>query len=372
MKKRSLIYKFGTLLMVVSFILLTFSACGKKKEVEDTTTSEKTEVTADAKDKETDKEVVEEKSAEPVKMVWYASAPHPYFEEVIKGVEAFEAEFKIEVHKQIGPDWTQASQNENMEALAAQGYKYFSVYPSDASGANGLYEELTDRDNVIINFGSSTLLPTTASFTVSTDVKGAAMEATEALIQMMGGKGKIVNVLEVLEDANTVLRKEGIEEVVARYPDVEIIQEISGMKSVEEAIEKIENAISANIEEVNGIIATGFTTTVGIAQTLEGFYESNPGKKIYAIGIDTDPTVIKAIENGIMDATVAQNPYGHGYLSCLLLKYMSEGYKPREGVYYVDSGLAIVTKDNINTFQEDIEKRTAEIKDMLLTEYLTK
>ncbi len=114
------------------------------------------------------------------------------------------------------------------------------------------------------------MLPTTASLTVSTDVKGAAMEATEALIQMMGGEGKIVNVLEVLEDANTVLRKEGVEEVVAKYPDVEIVQEISGMKSVEEAIEKIENAISANIDEINGIIATGFTTTVGIAQTLEG------------------------------------------------------------------------------------------------------
>lgn len=254
--------------------------------------------------------------------------------------------------------------------LAAQGYEYFSVYPSDASGANGLYEELTDRGNVIINFGSSTMLPTTASLTVSTDVKGAAMEATEALIQMMGGEGKIVNVLEVLEDANTVLRKEGVEEVVAKYPDVEIVQEISGMKSVEEAIEKIENAISANIDEINGIIATGFTTTVGIAQTLEGFYESNPDKKIYAIGIDTDPTVIKAIEEGIMDATVAQNPFGHGYLSCLLLKYINEGYVPKEGVYYVDSGTAIVTKDNINTFMDDIRSKTEEIEEMLLIEYL--
>lgn len=198
------------------------------------------------------------------------------------------------------------------------------------------------------------------------------MEATEALIEMMGGKGKIVNVLEVLEDANTVLRKEGVEEVVAKYPDVEIVQEISGMKSVEEAIEKIENAISANIDDIDGIIATGFTTTVGIAQTLESFYDSNPDKKIYAIGIDTDPTVIKAIEEGIMDATVAQNPYGHGYLSCLLLKYMSEGYTPKDGIYYVDSGTAIVTKDNINSFQEDIKAKTEEIKSMLLTEYLEK
>jgi ribose transport system substrate-binding protein len=43
----------------------------------------------------------------------------------------------------------------------------------------------------------------------------------------MGGKGNIINVLEVLEDPNTVLRKQGIEEVVAGYPDITIIQEVS-------------------------------------------------------------------------------------------------------------------------------------------------
>lgn len=358
-----------TILMIVSLMVAMFAGCAPKQEVPD----DKTEVKATEEPTKDDTEKdSEEKDTDPVKMVWYASAPHPYFEEVIKGVEAFEADFSVEVLKQVGPDWTQASQNENMEALAAQGYKYFSVYPSDASGANGLYEELTERGNAIINFGSSTLLPTTASFAVATDAKAAAMEATEALIKMMGGKGKIVNVLEVLEDANTVLRKQGVEEVVAKYPEVEIVQEISGMKSVEEAIEKIENAISANIDDIDGIIATGFTTTVGIAQTLEGFYDSNPDRKIYAIGIDTDPTVLKAIEEGVMDATIAQNPYGHGYLTCLLLKHMSEGYVPREGVYFVDSGTALVTADNINTFGDDIKKKTEEIKGLLLTDYLEK
>lgn len=365
-----------SMLLVLVVTVGLMAGCGAEKTGQADTDSKKeateskgTETADKSEDKE---EKAEEKDMEPAKIVWYASAPHPFFEEVSKGVSAFEADYGVEIWKQVGPDWTQAAQNENMEALAAQGYKYFSVYPTDASGANGLYEELTDRGNTIINFGSSTLLPTTASFAVATDVKTAAMQATEELIEMMGGKGKIVNVLEVLEDANTVLRKEGIEEVVAQYPDVEIIQEISGMKSVEEAIEKIENAISANIDEVDGIIATGFTTTVGIAQTLENFYETNPDKKIYAIGIDTDPTVIKAIENGIMDATIAQNPYGQGYLSCLMLKYMSEGYKAKEGVYYVDAGTALVTKDNINTFQDDIITITKEIESKLLTDYLEK
>ncbi len=43
---------------------------------------------------------------------------------------------------------------------------------------------------------------------------------------------------------------------------------------------------------------------------------------------------------------------------------------PKEGVYYVDSGTAIVTKDNINTFMDDIRSKTEEIEEMLLIEYL--
>lgn len=306
------------------------------------------------------------------KLAWYAPAPHPYFEEVLQGVEAFEQEFGIPVEKQIGPDWEQSSQNERVEALAAQGFTHFSIYPADASGANGLYEELTQNGLTVVNFGASTLQPTTASFVVATDVKAAAMQATEALIQSMGGKGKIINVLEVLEDSNTVLRKEGVEEVVAKYPDVEIIQEISGMTSVEEAVEKIGNALSANINQVDGIIATGFTTSVGIAQVLSEYYDTGGNREIHAVGIDTDPTVMKAIEDGVMDGTIAQNPFGHGYLSLLVLKYLAEGYEPVEGVYHIDSGTAFVTKDNLDSYANDIMAVTEQIKSELTTKYLKK
>ena len=69
--------------------------------------------------------------------------PIPTSKRSSKGIEAFEKDTGITVEKQIGPDWNQDSQNQRMEALAAKGFNAFSVYPADASGANGLYEELT-------------------------------------------------------------------------------------------------------------------------------------------------------------------------------------------------------------------------------------
>lgn len=304
------------------------------------------------------------------KLAWYASAVHPYFDAVQKGVKAFETDMGIEVHQQIGPDWTQDSQTQNLETLAAKGYTGFSVYPSDPSGANGVYEELVDRGANIVNFGTSTLEPTPASFAVATDVKFAAMVAAEELIKLMGGEGQILNVLEVITDANTKLRKEGIEEVVAKYPGVTIVQEISDMASIEEATEKIDNAIAAKRDEIDGIICTGYTTTVAAAQILSDI--NSESREIAFIGIDDDPVVLDAIREGTIDATIAQNPYGHGYISMMLIKLMADGYMPIDGKYFVNSGIAVVNADNVDSYSNDLTAVTQGILDSLTTEYLKK
>jgi ribose transport system substrate-binding protein len=304
--------------------------------------------------------------------VWYASAAHPYFETVKPGVEAAGKEFGFTPVEQIGPDWTQDSENQGLEALFAKGSRYFSVYPSDASGANALYKELTGKGAVIMNFGASTQLPTTASLVFATDVKAAAAQAAEALITQMGGKGNIINVLEVLTDPNTALRKQGIDETVAKHPDVKIIQEVSGISTQQEAVQKVTDAIAANSNTVDGIIATGFTPTVAIAQVMTDYKAKGGGRTIHSVGIDTDPTVVKAIQDGNMDGTIAQNPFGHGYLPMLALMCMADGWKVKDGVYKVDTGTAFVTKANLTTYSDDIAKVTQKIKDSMLTDILTK
>lgn len=307
--------------------------------------------------------------AKEYKIAWYASAVHPYFDSVKKGVEGFKADTGIDVLMQIGPDWNQESETRGLEALAAKGYKAFSVYPTDASGANSVYKELTQNGIKIVNFGASTALPTTASFAVATDVKDAAKVATEALIKLMGGQGNILNVLEVLTDPNTKLRKEGVEEVVAANSGVKIIQEVADINSIETATEKIQNAIAAQTGKIDGIIATGYTTTVATAQILTE-YNKTAAKKIRFVGIDDDPVVLKAIRDGSIDASIAQNPYGHGYLSCMLLKYMLDGWTVKPGVYFVNSGVDLITKANIDTYADGMATVTKGILGSLESKYL--
>jgi len=303
---------------------------------------------------------------------WSAPAPDPYFDEVAVGVDAFAAEFAAEVDQQVGTDWTQESQDLGMHSLAAMGAHSFSVYPADAGAANGLYEELAAQGATIVNFGASTELPTPASVLVGTDVRIAAMQATEALIAAMVESGNIVNVLQDLEDPATLERKAGIEEVVARYPDVTIIQEVSGVASTEEAAKAVAFAVAANAEVIDGIIATDATTSAAVAQVVTDYVAASGPRQIHAVGSGMDPVVMTAIAAGVMTGTIAQNAFGHGYLSLLTLACMENGYVPRDGVYLIDAGTVVVTTENLETFAEDLVALTNEVACDLPTTYLEK
>ena len=303
-------------------------------------------------------------------IVWYGNAVHPYLSEVRAGVEAFARHSGTTVYCTLGQEWTQDNQNVNVEALSTQGYRAFSLYPGDPAGANALFRLLQSRGQHVVVFGAEPALPTPVPFAVATDVKGSARAATEELIRLLGGRGRILNLLEAVTDVNTRKRDEGVREVVARHPGVEIVQTLSDMMQMGEATTKIQSALAARADQIDGIIATGFNPTVAAASILTEWHKDPQHKRIRFIGIDTHPTVLQAIREGAIDATVAQNPFGHGYVSCALLQLLNEGWTPRRPYAFIDSGLVIVTRSTLESYPAEVRRATESILAELRTKYL--
>jgi ribose transport system substrate-binding protein len=301
---------------------------------------------------------------------WYGMMPHPYKTEVRSGVERFEQEAGVRVAKVVGQQWSQVNEDVNVEALSTKGYKAFSIYPGDPAGANALFAQLKARGQLVVAYGAEPDLPTPVPFTVATDIKAAAMTAAEKLIAFMGGQGRILNVLEMVTDINTKKRDEGIKEVVARHPRVTIVQTISDMTQVSEAVTKIQSALAARMDEIDGIITTGYNPTIAAASVLTEWHKDPKHKRIRFIGIDTGPTVLQAIRDGAIDATIAQNPPGHGYISCLLLKLLLDGWTPKADYQFINAGIVIVTRDNIDTYAAEVRKITDGIAGDVRTKYL--
>lgn len=304
-------------------------------------------------------------------VVWYGPAPHPYLSEVMKGVDAEAAGSGGSVFKKIGQEWSQSNENTNVEALAGQGHKGFSIYPADPAGANGLFAQLVRLGQTVVCYGAEPQLPTPASFTVATDVQAAAEQAAEELIRRMGGRGKIVNILENVTDVNTQKRQAGVEAAVKRHPGVAIIRTINNVPEVSAATSKIQSALAADAGQIDGMIATGFNPTVAAAAVLSQWNSEPSHKRIVFIGIDTDDRVLSAIRDGGIDATVAQNTFAHGYVPCAILRLTAQGWGPKQPYRFIDSGVVIVDKSNVDTYSPALRKMTDSILAALKTEYLT-
>jgi ribose transport system substrate-binding protein len=303
-------------------------------------------------------------------IAWYGPMPHPYITEVHQGVQAFEKDFGAKAYRLVGQEWSQDNENVNVEALSTRGHRAFSIYPGDAAGANGLFRQLRSRGQWVVAYGAEPALPTPAAFTVATDIKGAAMFACEHLIQMMGDQGNVLNVLETVTDINTRKRDEGIREVVAKHPKVRIVQTIADMAQVSEATNKIQSALAARAGEIDGIITTGYNPTLAAAAILTEWHRDPSHRRIRFIGIDTGATVLQAIRAGHIDATVAQNPFGHGYVSCALLKLLLDGWTPKQDYQFIDAGMVLVTKANVDTYDREVRRITDTLVADLKTKYL--
>jgi ribose transport system substrate-binding protein len=308
-------------------------------------------------------------ATEPI--VWYGMMPHPYMTQVQQGVEASAKANNVKILIKVGEEWSQDNENANVKTLSTMGHKAFSIFPGDPAASNGLFKLLRAKGQFVVAYGAEPDLPTPASFTVATDIPGAARVAAEELIKLMGDKGNILNVLETVTDVNTVKRDEAIKEVVAKHPNVKIIQTISDMTQVTTAKEKIAQTIVARGDEIDGIITTGWNPTVAAASILSERHKDPNKKRIRFIGIDDDETVIKAIKDGSIDATIAQNPFGHGYISTTILKMMLDGWKPAKDYQFIDAGIAVVTKSNVDTYKQEVRKITDQKLAELKTVYLT-
>ncbi|MCE5188715.1 MAG: sugar ABC transporter substrate-binding protein [Eubacteriales bacterium] len=304
-------------------------------------------------------------------LAWYYPLPHPFGEACKAGIDQYVKDTGINVNVMIGPEFTMSSELENVEALAAQGYKHFGVFSVDAAATDGMYEELIAKGCTFVNLGWNSGEDTPASFLIATNIYNSAVIEMETLAKLMNYKGGIMVAYESVKDSAIQERRRAVEDVMAKYPDMSIVCETFDVETVQAASMKIEDALNANAGKINGIISLGFTCTQALVSSL-GDYYGRGGEKIYCVGIDTDDLILQGLEQGTLDATVAQNAFGIGYISGEVLRLQADGYVPREGQYHIDSGIVMVTKDNMNNYSVDLEKVTKDILATLTTVYMEK
>ena len=317
-------------------------------------------------------------AAADVKLALVPGGPHPFFAPWEQAAADAKAAFGLaEAQYAVPQEWKLDLQNKLLESLAAQGYNSFGIFPGDATGTNSTMGELEAFGAPSVSIGGCTQSPSPAKFCLATDVYRSAYLGTKALIEAMGGKGAIMHAGSRLVDPNTQLRIAAIDKAIEEAgPDVTLYQHVTDTDSQETGDTKINGVLAADARSIDGIISTGYVSSVIAARALENLGDN----RIKMIGIDDDPIVLDAIKSGVIQGTMAQNPYGQGYIAAYALKRMHEGCAMKtdavfdenpQNATFIDSGTLLIEASNIDTYRDELKTIAEDIISSFDEKFLT-
>ena len=303
------------------------------------------------------------------RIVLTPGGPHPYFAPWEQAAADAAKDFGIAaVEYKVPSEWKLELQTELVESSAAQGFNAFGIYPGDAVGVNSVVGELKSNDIPSVALGGCAQDPTDMGFCMATDVFQSAYLGTKALIEAMGGKGAIVHLAGLLVDPNTTLRVQAVEKAVGETNGaVTLLQTLGDTDNQEQGDQKINALLAAQKDQIGGLIATAYISSTVAATALRNLGD----KRIKLVGIDDDKIVLDGIRDGFVAGTMAQNPYGQGYIGAYALDQLASGCTVKadapfittpQTARFIDSGTLLISSANIDSYAADLKKLTGELQ----------
>jgi len=310
------------------------------------------------------------KSADQVKVALVPGGAHPYFQPWKTTAAEAKTELKLgDATFNETSGWDQTKQNDVIKSLAAQGYNAFGIFGVAPENINSTFDDLKRQGFAVASLASCPAGDVNkADFCLSTDVQEAAYKATKAAIEAIGGKGNLVHLTGNKVDSNTQRRIAGVEKAVGETGgQVKVVQVVTDIDTdLQTAQKAVADLLAAKGSQINGIVNTAYNPAVAAA---EGVKQSKLPIKV--IAIDDDKTILDGIKDGSVAGTVLQNPVGQALVGSYGLLKLSEGCTMAKSGVIVDSGSFVVTKANVDSYENDRKAKTDELRTAFDSQYLT-
>jgi ribose transport system substrate-binding protein len=178
---------------------------------------------------------------------------------------------------------------------------------------------------------------------VATDNHRGGVMAGQELAKELDGKGKVVLLRYHEHSASTEAREAGFLEVMAQNPGITmLVQNRYGGATSDSSMKEAMNMLD-QIREADGIFCPNESTTAGMLAALR---DSALTKKAKFVGFDATPDLVKALQDGEINALVAQDPVHMGYLGVKTIVAAIRGEKVDQNV---DTGEHLITPETLNT-----------------------
>jgi len=276
------------------------------------------------------------------------SEPAYFWRELATGVQRAANELRdYRIHVSYhAPDISQPdAQIRVLGDLVRQGVDGIAISPNDPQVIAPAIDRIIARGIPVLTVSSD--LPASSRLCyVGCDYYQAGRIAGTLMCRLMGGRGR----LAVLSFADVVLsigqRLAGFRESCAAFPGIEVVEPPGLSRTGEETASFVRDLLRRD-PAIGGIFVS-----FGVLEQAGRAVQESGARSIVLVGYDLSPDIARLIRDGVVDATICQEPFNQGYYPVKILSdYLLENRVPPLPV--ITTKLEIVMKENLRYYEDE-------------------
>ncbi|WP_136255005.1 ribose ABC transporter substrate-binding protein RbsB [Onishia niordana] len=190
----------------------------------------------------------------------------------------------------------------NVEDALSRDIDVLLMNPTDSDAAVSSVRSANARNVPVITLDRSANGGRVASHIASDNVAGGQL-AGGYIADRLGGEGQVVQLEGVPGASATRDRGEGFMSAVEEAPGIELVATQPANFNRTEGLNVMENLLQAH-PDLEAVFAQNDEMALGAQRALQ----ASGGDDVILVGFDGTDAGIQAVEEGIMDATIAQRP----------------------------------------------------------------
>lgn len=237
----------------------------------------------------------------------------------------------VDYNAPVAPDAT--DQVSRIEQAAGRNFDVIGVDVCDIDIVTPTINNLIDQGAKIMTFSSSDATKEDGcnriAYVGNTHNYQDGVDLAEALAKEIDYKGQVAGLGGTIGAPCHEDRIKGFEDVMAKYPDIEVVDIQYDNDSVEEALNIVEGWLQ-KYPDLKGIFANNMGNPIGASQAV---LDAGREDQITIVGMDHDLRALEYLRDGVITCLGIQDCYKMGFDTVQVALMIADGLEPGEDTF---------------------------------------
>lgn len=260
---------------------------------------------------------------------------HPWWDAVALGIEdaakQYEQSGVIINYEYLAPGSVSAQdQVQRLKDASGRNFDVIGVDVADVDIVTPVINGLIEGGQKVMTFSSSDASKEDGcariAYVGNTHNYEDGASLAEALCRKLGGCGKVAVLVGTREAPCHEDRALGAQDIIAQYPDMEIVELAYDEDNEEKAYELTKGFLEQH-QDLAGIVCCNMSNPVGAARAV---LEARREEDIVIVGMDHDQEALRYLRDGVIYALGVQDCYSIGFDTVQVAVKIADGLMPGE------------------------------------------